>query len=78
MRTEQETGRRALSRFRLPYLLMIPNARKNVREIKGKQNFFKKNFQKKVQISGFQREKKNNSSLDDFVLSTRVDWEALG
>ena len=41
MRTEQETGRRALARFRLPYLLIIPDAQKNVREIKGRQNFEK-------------------------------------
>ena len=78
MRTEQETGQRAWSRFRLPYLLMIPDARKNVRKIEGKQNFLKQIFQKKVQISGFRREKKNNLSLDDFVPSTRVDREAPG
>ena len=41
MRTEQETGRRALSRFRLHTLSVTPDARKNVREIVGRQNFEK-------------------------------------
>ena len=39
MRTEKETGRRALARFRLHTLSMTPNAQKNVRKIVGKQNF---------------------------------------
>ena len=42
---EQETGRRELARFRLPYLLIIPDARKNVREIEGRQNFEKNGIQ---------------------------------
>ena len=74
MRSGKETGRRALARFRLHTLSMTPDARKNVREIVGRQNFFKKFFQKKVQISGFQREKKNNLSLDDFLLSAYRQW----
>ena len=39
MRTE--TGQRALAQFWLPYLLIISDAQKNVREIKGRQNFEK-------------------------------------
>ena len=64
MRTEKETGRRALARFRLHTLSMTPDARKNVREIVGRQNFSKKRFKKTPKSLDFEEKKKNNLSLD--------------
>ena len=81
MRSGKETGRRALARFRLHTLSMTPDARKNVREIVGRQNFSKKRLKKKPQISGFWREKKEQFIIRFLVRclpSTGVDRKDPG